>query len=187
LLTKHSGKSRGTERMGEFQVRKLPCVTLISVLLASCNAGSDSSESPDSSTASNTSAVGVWHRTAHLFSLMKMRRRCLQCPRCRGDEVYNDPYTVNFGSGDWSAVICRATGTITGDMTIPDGTKVAPTGKSYDVNRCTIAKRDGDLLREETFRVTTSGFSAAKRHFERCDRDLPCRRLRAPGWEDCQW
>jgi hypothetical protein len=24
--------------------------------------------------------------------------------------LYNDPYTVQFGSDDWSAVICRATG-----------------------------------------------------------------------------
>jgi len=63
--------------------------------------------------------------------------------------IYNDPYTVRFGSDDWSAVICRATGTFTGEMTLPDGKKVAPTGKSYDVNLCTIAKWDGDLLREE--------------------------------------
>jgi SnoaL-like polyketide cyclase len=63
--------------------------------------------------------------------------------------VHNDPYTVQFGSDNWSAVICRATGTFTGEMTLPDGTKVAPTGKSYDVNLCTIAKWDGDLLREE--------------------------------------
>jgi hypothetical protein len=63
--------------------------------------------------------------------------------------LYNDPYTVKFGSDDWSAVICRATGTFTGEMTMPDGTKVAPTGKSYDVNLCTIAKWAGDLLREE--------------------------------------
>jgi len=63
--------------------------------------------------------------------------------------LYNDPYTVKFGSDDWSAVICRATGTFTGEMTMPDETKVAPTGKSYDVNLCTTAKWDGDLLREE--------------------------------------
>jgi len=49
--------------MGEFHVRKLPCLSLVSVLLASCNAGSDSSESLDSSTASNTSPVGVWSGT----------------------------------------------------------------------------------------------------------------------------
>lgn len=33
--------------------------------------------------------------------------------------VDNDPYPVQFGSGDWIAVISRTTGTFTGEMPCP--------------------------------------------------------------------
>ena len=63
--------------------------------------------------------------------------------------VHNDPYPVQFGSGDWITVICRATGTFTGQMTLPGGKIIAPTGKAFDLNFCTTARWNGDLLIEE--------------------------------------
>jgi hypothetical protein len=63
--------------------------------------------------------------------------------------VHNDPYPIQFGSGDWITVITRATGTFTGEMTLPDGKVIAPTGKSFDLDFATTAKWEGDLLLEE--------------------------------------
>ncbi len=63
--------------------------------------------------------------------------------------VNNDPYPIRFGSGEWMTVITRCTGTFTGEMTTPDGTKVAPTGKAFDLDFATTAKWDGNLLIEE--------------------------------------
>lgn len=63
--------------------------------------------------------------------------------------VDNDPYPIQFGSGDWITVITRTTGTFTGEMILPDGNVIAPTGKAFDLNFATTAKWDGDLLIEE--------------------------------------
>ena len=63
--------------------------------------------------------------------------------------VDNNPYPVQFGSGDWITVITRATGTFTGGMTMPDGTVIAPTGRAFDLDFATTARWDGDLLIEE--------------------------------------
>lgn len=60
--------------------------------------------------------------------------------------VYSDPYPIQFGSGDWITVITRATGTFTGEMTRPDGTVLAPTGKAFDVEFGQTTKWDGDQL-----------------------------------------
>jgi hypothetical protein len=60
--------------------------------------------------------------------------------------VYNDPYPIQFGSGDWITVITRATGTFTGEMTMPDGKVIAPTGKAYDIEFSQTSKWDGDQL-----------------------------------------
>jgi ketosteroid isomerase-like protein len=47
--------------------------------------------------------------------------------------VDNDPYPVQFGSGDWITVVTRTTGTFTGGLVLPDGRIVPPTGRSFDV------------------------------------------------------
>ena len=60
--------------------------------------------------------------------------------------VYSDPYPVQFGSGDWITVVTNATGTFTGEMTLPDGTVIPPTGKAFDVEFGQTTKWDGDRL-----------------------------------------
>jgi hypothetical protein len=62
--------------------------------------------------------------------------------------VANDPYPIQYGSGDWITVVSRATGTFTGEMVLPDGTRIAPTGKAFDVEFGQTVKWDGDLVIE---------------------------------------
>jgi hypothetical protein len=40
--------------------------------------------------------------------------------------VNSDPYPIQFGAGDWITVVTNATGTFTGEMTLPDGTVIPP-------------------------------------------------------------
>ena len=63
--------------------------------------------------------------------------------------VHNDPYPIQFGSGDWITVICRATGTFTGQMMLPDGKVIPGTGKAFHLDFTTTARWEGDLLIEE--------------------------------------
>jgi hypothetical protein len=60
--------------------------------------------------------------------------------------VYSDPYPIQFGSGDWITVVTNSTGTFTGEMTLPDGTVIPPTGKAFDVEFGQTTKWDGDQL-----------------------------------------
>jgi SnoaL-like polyketide cyclase len=62
--------------------------------------------------------------------------------------VDNDPYPTQFGSGDWITVITRTTGTFTGEMVLPDGKVIAPTGQAFDVEFGQTSKWDGDQLVE---------------------------------------
>jgi hypothetical protein len=61
-------------------------------------------------------------------------------------QVYSDPYPIQFGSGDWITVITNSTGTFTGEMTLPDGTVIPPTGKAFDVEFGQTTKWEGDQL-----------------------------------------
>lgn len=63
--------------------------------------------------------------------------------------VDNDPYPIQFGQGDWMTVITRATGTFTGEMILPDGNIIPPTGKAFDLDFATTARWDGDMMIEE--------------------------------------
>jgi ketosteroid isomerase-like protein len=57
-----------------------------------------------------------------------------------------DPYPIQFGSGDWTTVITRVTGTFTGEMVLPDGTVIPPTGKAFDVEFGQTVKWDGEQV-----------------------------------------
>jgi ketosteroid isomerase-like protein len=59
------------------------------------------------------------------------------------------PYKVFLADGDWTASIARFRGTMTGPMQGPDGTEIPPTGKSFEVDFCTIAKWDDGQIVEE--------------------------------------
>jgi ketosteroid isomerase-like protein len=62
------------------------------------------------------------------------------------DMHVDTPYPIQFGSGDWITVVTHATGTFTGEMTLPDGNVIPPTGKAFDVEFGQTSKWDGDRL-----------------------------------------
>ena len=62
------------------------------------------------------------------------------------DMHVNTPYSIQFGRGDWITVVTNATGTFTGEMTLPDGTVIPPTGKAFDLEFGQTTKWDGDQL-----------------------------------------
>jgi hypothetical protein len=62
------------------------------------------------------------------------------------DMHVNTPYPVQFGSGDWITVVTNVTGTFTGELTLPDGTVIAPTGKAFDLEFGQTTKWDADRL-----------------------------------------
>jgi hypothetical protein len=67
--------------------------------------------------------------------------------------VGNRPYKVLIAQEDWTCSVARFTGTMTGPMKGPDGKDIPPTGKSFDVDFCTVAKWDasGKIIEENLF------------------------------------
>ena len=65
----------------------------------------------------------------------------------------NRPYKTFFASGDWTCSIARFTGTMKGPMKAPDGKEIPPTGKSFEVDFCTVARWDdeGQIIEENLF------------------------------------
>jgi hypothetical protein len=62
------------------------------------------------------------------------------------DMHVNTPYPIQFGGGDWITVVTNVTGTFTGEMVLPDGKVIAPTGKAFDLEFGQTTKWDGDRL-----------------------------------------
>ena len=85
-------------------------------------------------------AEPVYGKEAHAAAMQQMLR---MFPDMR---VHSDPYPVQFGSGDWITVVTNATGTFTGQMTLPDGTVIPPTGKAFNVEFVQTTRWDGDQL-----------------------------------------
>ena len=56
------------------------------------------------------------------------------------------PYPIQFGDGDWITVVTNATGTFSGEMSLPDGHEIPPTRKAFDVEFAQTSKWDGDQL-----------------------------------------
>jgi ketosteroid isomerase-like protein len=84
-------------------------------------------------------AEPVYGRDAH-------RAAMRQFLRSFPDMHVNTPYPIQFGSGDWITVVTQATGTFTGEMALPDGTAIPPTGKAFDVEFGQTSKWDGERL-----------------------------------------
>ena len=62
------------------------------------------------------------------------------------DMHVNTPYPIAFGDGDWITVVTNVTGIFTGEMVLPDGKVIAPTGKAFDLEFGQTTKWDGDRL-----------------------------------------
>ncbi len=63
--------------------------------------------------------------------------------------LHIDPYLIQFGAGDWMTMVCKITGTFSGELVLPDGKTIPGTGKSFELDFSRTAKWEGDLLREE--------------------------------------
>jgi SnoaL-like polyketide cyclase len=85
-------------------------------------------------------AEPVYGKEAHAAAMQQMLRIFPDM------HVFSDPYPVQFGSGDWITVVTHATGTFTGQMALPDGTVIPPTGKAFDLEFGQTTKWDGDQL-----------------------------------------
>jgi ketosteroid isomerase-like protein len=61
----------------------------------------------------------------------------------------NRPYKVLIASGGWTCSVAHFTGTMTGPMKGPDGKEIAPTGKKFEVDFCTVARWEDEQILEE--------------------------------------
>ena len=84
-------------------------------------------------------AEPVYGKEAHAAAIQQLLR-------IFPDLHTNTPYPIRFGSGDWITVVTNSTGTFTGEMTLPDGTVIPPTGKAFDVEFGQTTKWDGDKM-----------------------------------------
>ena len=69
-----------------------------------------------------------------------------QLVRMFPDVRVHTPYPIQFGGDDWITVVTNATGTFTGEMTLPDGNVIPPTGKAFDLEFAQTSKWAGDQL-----------------------------------------
>ena len=81
----------------------------------------------------------IYGSVAHAAAMQQMLR-------IFPDIHVHTPYAIQFGSGDWITVVTRATGTFTGEMVLPNGKVIAPTGKAFDMEFGQTTKWDGDRL-----------------------------------------
>jgi predicted ester cyclase len=64
----------------------------------------------------------------------------------------NRPYKVLIAEGDWTCSVARFTGTMTGPMKGSGGKDIPPTGKSFEVEFCTVARwHDNQIVEEKLF------------------------------------
>ena len=84
-------------------------------------------------------AEPVYGREAHSAAMQQFLRSF-------PDMHVDTPYPIQFGSGDWITVVTNVTGTFTGEMVLPDGKVIAPTGKAFDLEFGQTTKWDGDRL-----------------------------------------
>jgi ketosteroid isomerase-like protein len=103
-------------------------------------AGMDAVHHPDMIAYVTGNAQPLYGRAAHAAAMEQFFRVFPDV------HVHNDPYPVQFGAGDWITVITRVTGTFTGQMALPDGTVIPPTGKAFDVEFGQTVKWDGDQV-----------------------------------------
>lgn len=104
-------------------------------------AGMDAVHHPDMIAFITGLAEPIYGREAHAAAMAQMFHMF-------PDMHVNTPYPVQFGSGDWITVVTQVTGTFTGEMALPDGTVIPPTGGAFDLEFGQTSKWDGDRLVE---------------------------------------
>jgi len=84
-------------------------------------------------------AQPIYGSEAHAAAMQQMLRMF-------PDMHVDTPYPIQFGSGDWITVVTRTTGTFRGQMVLPNGKVIAPTGKAFDLEFGQTTKWDGDRI-----------------------------------------
>lgn len=71
----------------------------------------------------------------------------------RDQHLVNDPYKIMLAQGEWTCTVADFTGTMTGPMTMPDGSVIQPTNRSFRVDFCTVARwnETGEIVEENLF------------------------------------
>jgi ketosteroid isomerase-like protein len=103
-------------------------------------AGMDAVHHPDMISYVTGNAEPLYGRAAHAAAMEQFFRVFPDV------HVHNDPYPVQFGADEWITVITRVTGTFTGEMMLPGGTVIPPTGKKFDVEFGQTVQWDGDRV-----------------------------------------
>jgi hypothetical protein len=85
------------------------------------------------------SAEPIYGREAHGAAMQ-------QLVRMFPDIRVHTPYPIQFGGGDWITVVTNVTGTFTGEMTLPDGTVIPPTGDAFDLEFAQTSKWNAHQL-----------------------------------------
>ena len=68
------------------------------------------------------------------------------------NHLINHPYKVEIAQGDWTCTVAEFYGTMTGPMQGADGKMIAPTGKKFHVEFCTVAHwENGAIVEEKLF------------------------------------
>jgi len=67
--------------------------------------------------------------------------------------LVNNPYKIMVGQGEWTCTVADFTGTMKGPMTMPDGSVIPPTNRSFRVDFCTVARwnEHGQIVEENLF------------------------------------
>ena len=99
----------------------------------------DSVHHPDMVAHIPGNAQPIYGSVAHAAAMQRMLR-------IFPDIHVETPYPIQFGSGDWITVVTQATGTFTGEIVLPNGKVIAPTGKAFRVEFAQTTKWDGDRL-----------------------------------------
>src|SRR3984893_7043861 len=81
-----------------------------------------------------------------IYGSVKHAEAMQQMLRMFPDMRVHTPYPVQLGNGDWITVVSRTTGTFTGEMVLPNGKVIAPTGKAFDVDLAQTTNWEGDRL-----------------------------------------
>jgi len=84
-------------------------------------------------------AQPIYGSEAHAAAMQQMLRMF-------PDMHVKTPYPIQFGQGNWITVVTHATGTFTGQMALPDGRVITPTGKAFDVEFGQTTKWEGDRI-----------------------------------------
>ena len=68
------------------------------------------------------------------------------------NQLENNPYKVMFASGDWTCTIAKWKGKMVGPWTGLDGKVHPATGKTFELEFCTVARwKNGEIVEENLF------------------------------------